>query len=429
MKRLNIGVLGFGTIGTGVVKILAEQRDLIAQRSGVELVVTAIGDLDLTRDRGVDTSDIRLTNDARSIINDPEIDVVVELIGGYEPARTFVLEALQAGKHVVTANKALIAKHGMELFPVADSHGVTLAFEASVAGTIPIVKVLREGLAANPIRALYGIINGTCNYILSRMRDEGLPFEEVLADAQKLGYAEADPAFDIEGIDAAHKLAILGAIAFGTPIHFDQVSVEGITKITGQDVAYAEELGYRVKLLGIAKQAGDAVELRVHPTLLPASNPLAQVEGVFNAVLVDAQYADRTMYYGRGAGELPTASAVVADLIDIACGRQVAPLGVQPGVLRERPIRSQGEIECGYYLRLSVADRPGVLATLTRLLADQGVSIEAVRQYGRAEACEAVPLILTVHRTREAAFIKALDEIRAQPFVGADLTWMRIEEN
>ena len=407
MQPVKIGILGLGTVGCGTVTVLARNREEIARRAGREMRIVQASARDLKKKRPCATGDIQLVADARAIVRNPEIEVIVELIGGIDPARALVLEAIEHGKHVVTANKALIALHGNEIFAAAQKQGVMVAFEAAVAGGIPIIKTLREGLTANRIEWLAGIINGTSNFILSEMREKGVDFADVLKEAQRLGYAEADPTFDVEGIDAAHKLTILAAIAFGIPLQFKKAYIEGITKVTRMDVQYAEELGYRLKLLGIARRTDGAVELRVHPTLIPERRLIANVEGAMNAVLVKGDAVGPTMFYGAGAGAEPTASAVVADLVDVVRtlttdpNNRVPHLAFQPDALANLPILPIGDVETSYYLRLHALDRPGVLADVTRILADMQISIEAILQKEPHAGEDTVPVIILTQRVQE----------------------------
>ncbi len=426
MQPVHIGILGLGTVGCGTVTVLARNREEITRRAGREIRIVQASARDPAKKRPCTTSGIELVADARTIVRNPRVEVVVELIGGYEPARALVLEAIEHGKHVVTANKALIAVHGNEIFAAAQKKGVMVAFEAAVAGGIPIIKTLREGLTANRIEWIAGIINGTSNFILSEMRERGADFADVLREAQRLGYAEADPTFDVEGVDAAHKLTILAAIAFGIPLQFRQVYTEGISSITRMDVQYAEELGYRLKLLGIARRCDGAVELRVHPTLIPERRLIANVEGAMNAVLVKGDAVGPTMFYGAGAGAEPTASAVVADLVDVVRtlttdpGNRVPHLAFQPDALADLPILPIAEVETSCYLRLHALDRPGVLADVTRILADQKISIEAILQKEPHAGEDTVPVIILTQRVRERnmnaaiARIEQLDSIRGK---------------
>ena len=426
-RPLSVGVAGLGTVGGGVLKLLRDNADIVAARAGRPVAVTAVSARDRTRDRGVPLSGLRWYDDPVALAADPTVDEVVELIGGSDgPARALVHAAIAAGKPVVTANKALIAVHGGDLAARAEAAGVPLAFEAAVAGGIPVIKALREGLAANHISRVAGILNGTCNYILTTMRDRGREFSEVLADAQKLGYAEADPSFDIDGIDAAHKLAILAAIAFGRPVAFDAVHVEGIRAISALDIAFANELGYRIKLLGIAHQTEAGISARVHPCMVAQSSPIAHVDGVFNAVVAEGDFVGRVMLEGRGAGAGPTASAVVADLIDVARGRNTPVWGAASGALPNAPSVPMAAHVGPYYLRLMVVDRPGVIADVTAVLRDLGVSLESMLQRGRSPG-EAVPVVLVTHETRESAMRAALERIAALGAVLEAPTLIRIE--
>jgi homoserine dehydrogenase len=412
-RPLSVALAGLGTVGVGVLRLLRENADLIAGRAGRPIAVTAVSARDRGRDRGLTLAGLRWYDEPEALADDAEADVIVEVIGGAEgPARALVERALAAGKPVVTANKALIAVHGAALAARAEASGAPLAFEAAVAGGIPVIKVLREGLAANRLSRLSGILNGTCNYILTVMRERGREFAEVLAEAQKLGYAEADPAFDIDGIDAAHKLAILAALAFGRPVDFAAVHVEGIRAISALDIALAGELGYRIKLLGIARRTASGIEARVHPAMVPASSPIARVEGVFNAVVAEGDFVGRVMLEGRGAGAGPTASAVVADLIDIARGRATPVWGAANGALDAQPSVGIEAHQGAYYLRLMVVDRPGVIADVTAILRDLGVSLESMLQRGRAPG-EAVPVVLVTHETSEIAMRQAIARIAA----------------
>ena len=410
-RPLSVAVAGLGTVGGGVLKLLRANADLITARAGRPIAVTAVSARDRTRDRGFDVSGLRWYEDPVALAADPAVDVVVEVMGGSDgPARALVEAALNAGKPVVTANKALLAVHGAELAALAEAKHVPLAFEAAVAGGIPAIKAVREGLAANRISRVTGILNGTCNYILTVMRERGREFAEVLADAQKLGYAEADPSFDVDGIDAAHKLAILAALAFGRPVAFKDVHVEGIRGVSALDIAFANELGYRIKLLGIARQTDAGIETRVHPCMVEQSAPIARVDGVFNAVVAEGDFVGRVMLEGRGAGEGPTASAIVADLIDIARGRNTPVWGAASGALSDAPAVPMDQHVGCYYLRLMVVDRPGVIADVTAVLRDQNISLESMLQRGRAPG-EAVPVVLVTHETKEAAMRAALARI------------------
>lgn len=437
MSEIRVGLLGLGTIGTGVARILIEQQELMALRLGKQVRLVAAADRELERDRGLDFSGVRLTDDASDIIAADDIDLVVELIGGYEPARTFVAQALENGKHVVTANKALIAKHGEELFPLAAANDLQIGFEAAVGGGIPCLKALREGLAANAIESVYGILNGTCNFILTKMESEGADYAEVLKEAQALGYAEADPTFDVEGVDTAHKLSILAAMAFGSRIKFDQVFTEGISKITAADIEVVRELGYRIKLLGIAKPHGkdgkvEQVEMRVHPTLVPAESQMAQVSDSYNAVQITGDFVEHTMYFGRGAGERPTASAVVADIMDIASGfpdcisHLAPPMGFVEASRRDIPTMAMADVECEYFIRLMVHDESGVIAAVTSILADHRISLEALTQKER-HASHNVPIIMLTHETAEGNLQAAISRIIGLESVEEDVLILRKE--
>jgi homoserine dehydrogenase len=434
MKPIQVGLLGLGTVGGGTIEVLRRNREEIARRAGREIVVKAASARDLAKERKVSLEGIELVPSAGAIVGRPDIDIVVELIGGETDARDLVMKAIAHGKHVVTANKALLAKHGTEIFGHAQAKGVMVGFEASVAGGIPIIKAIREGLAANRIEWIAGIINGTCNYILSEMRDKGLPFDTVLAEAQRLGYAEADPAFDVEGIDAAHKLTILASIAFGIPMQFDKVHTEGITRLTAIDLKYAEGLGYRIKLLGITRRTPKGIELRVHPTLIPARRLIANVEGVMNAVLVKGDAVGPTLYYGRGAGAEATASAVVADLVDVTRmatadpEQRVPHLAFQPDRLSSEPILPMADVETGYYLRLRALDRPGVLADVTRICADLSISIDAIFQKEAAEGEDQVDVVILTHVAPERSVNEAMRRIEALPTIPAKVVRIRLEE-
>ncbi len=433
MKPVKIGLLGLGTVGSGTVKVLRRNAEEITRRAGRGIEVAHAAARDLSRPRACDLSGVRLTEDPHAVVNDPEVQVVVELIGGDELARELVMRAIANGKHVVTANKALIAKHGNEIFAAAQRQGVTVAFEAAVAGGIPIIKALREGLAGNRIQWLAGIINGTGNFILTAMRDQGREFADVLAEAQRLGYAEADPTFDVEGIDAAHKLTILASIAFGIPLCFDQVSTEGIAAITPEDVEYAAAFGYRIKHLGIARRTGQGVELRVHPTLIPERRLIANVDGVMNAVLVKGDAVGPTLYYGAGAGSEATASAVVADLVDVVRSltsdpeNRVPHLAFQPDALSDLPILPMAEVETAYYLRLSAEDKPGVLADVARILGELGISIEAMLQKEPPSEQDPATIIMITQRVREALMDQAIARIEALSHTRGQVVRIRLE--
>ncbi|HYZ20771.1 MAG TPA: homoserine dehydrogenase [Rhodopila sp.] len=426
-RPLSVGLAGLGTVGGGVMTLLRQNADVVAARAGRSIAVTAVSARDRSKDRGFPISGLRWYEDPVALAADPSIDVVVELIGGSEgPARALAEAAVMAGKPLVTANKALLAVHGAELARAAEERGVPLAFEAAVAGGIPVIKALREGLAGNRISAVAGILNGTCNYILTQMRERGREFAEVLADAQKLGYAEADPSFDIDGIDAAHKLAILAALAFGRPVAFDQVHIEGIRHISAMDIAFATALGYRIKLLGIARCHDAGIETRVHPCMVPDASPIAAVDGVFNAVVADGDFVGRLMLEGRGAGAGPTASAVVSDLIDIARNRVTPVWGAAAASLLSTPSVPISAHVGAYYLRLMVVDRPGVIADVTAVLRDHGISLESMLQRGRSPG-EAVPVVLVTHETPESAMRAALDRINALETVMEEPALIRIE--
>jgi homoserine dehydrogenase len=438
-RAIRVGLLGIGTVGAGTFKVLARNQAEIMRRAGRAITITRVADLDLDRARSLVGDGVQISRDAFEIVRDPDIDVVVELIGGYGVARELVLEAIARGKHVVTANKALLATHGNEIFAAASRTGVMVAFEAAVAGGIPIIKAVREGLTANRIDWIAGIINGTTNFILSEMRERGLPFDEVLAQAQRLGYAEADPTFDIEGIDAAHKATILSAIAFGVPVQFDRCHVEGITGLQSEDIRYAEQLGYRIKLLGITRRrelpdGTTGIELRVHPTLIPERRLIASVEGAMNAVWVKGDAIGHTMYYGKGAGAEPTASAVVADLVDVTRmfsadpGHRVPHLAFQPDALSDARILPMAEIETACYLRMRVADRPGVLADVTRILADAGISIDAALQREAAEGESQTDFILLTHVATEGRIDAAIARIEGLPTVLSRVIRIRMED-
>ena len=434
MKPINVGLLGIGTVGGGTFTVLQRNAEEITRRAGRPIRIVAVADKNLALARNVTGGKCRITDDAFSVVSDPEVDIVVELIGGYGVAKELVLKAIANGKHVVTANKALLATHGNEIFKAAQDKGVMVAFEAAVAGGIPIIKALREGLSANRIEWIAGIINGTTNFILSEMRDKGLSFDTVLKEAQRLGYAEADPTFDIEGVDAAHKITILAALAFGIPMQFDKAYVEGISKLDATDIKYAEQLGYRIKLLGITKRTAEGVELRVHPTLIPTKRLIANVEGAMNAVLVQGDAVGATLYYGKGAGAEPTASAVIADLVDVTRmatsdpQNRVPHLAFQPNAMADIKILPMDEVITSYYLRLRVADKPGVLADITRILADEQISIDAVIQKEPGEGEEQTDLIMLTHQTREKHINAAIGKIEKLNVVAGKATKLRLEE-
>jgi homoserine dehydrogenase len=434
MDPIQVGLLGIGTVGGGTFEVLTRNQEEIRRRAGRGIEITMVADLNVERAREIVGDKATVVADAREIIANPDISIVVELIGGYGIAKQLVLEAISAGKHVVTANKALLAVHGGEIFAAAREKGVMVAFEAAVAGGIPIIKALREGLTANRIEWIAGIINGTTNFILSEMRDKGLDFAEALKDAQRLGYAEADPTFDIEGVDAAHKITLMSAIAFGIPVQFDKAYIEGITKLQSADIRCAEQLGYRIKLLGITRRRPEGIELRVHPALVPAKRLLASVEGAMNAVMVQADAVGTTLYYGKGAGSEPTASAVIADLVDIARlhtadpGNRVPHLAFQPDELHSTPVLPIEKVQTAFYLRLRVADEKGVLAEITKILADGGISIDAVLQRESAEGEHQTDLIILTHETPEGRMREALGKMQALPTVLGPIMSLRKEE-
>ena len=438
MKPIQVGLMGMGTVGSGTFNVLQRNQSEITRRAGRGIEVSMVADLDIAKAQAMAGPQVKVVSDARQIIANPEIDIVVELIGGYGIAKTLVLEAIAAGKHVVTANKALLAVHGTEIFAAAHAKGVMVAFEAAVAGGIPIIKSLREGLTANRIQWVAGIINGTTNFILSEMRDKGLDFEVVLKEAQRLGYAESDPTFDIEGVDAAHKVTLMSAIAFGIPVQFDKAYVEGITKLGAADIKYAEQLGYRIKLLGITKRTNAGIELRVHPSLVPTQRLIANVEGAMNAVMVQGDAVGTTLYYGKGAGSEPTASAVIADLVDITRLHTADPLNrvphlaFQPDAMSTTQILPMTDVVTSYYLRLHVADEAGVLAKLTGLLAEANISIDAVLQREADQVSQAgenqTDVIILTHETREGKMNEVLVQMQALPTVMAPITKIRKEE-
>jgi homoserine dehydrogenase len=435
MKPINVGLIGIGTVGGGTWTVLKRNEEEITRRAGRPIRITAVADKNVELAKQITGGTVRVTDDAFSLVNDPEIDIIVELIGGYGVAKEVVMQSIANGKHVVTANKALLAVHGTEIFSAAQQKGVMVAFEAAVAGGIPIIKALREGLSANRIEWAAGIINGTTNFILSEMRDKGLSFDTVLQEAQRLGYAEADPTFDIEGVDAAHKATLIASIAFGIPVQFDKAYVEGITKLEASDIKYAEQLGYRIKLLGIAKRRENGVELRVHPTLIPAKRLLANVEGAMNAVVVKGDAVGTTLYYGKGAGAEPTASAVIADLVDVTrlatadAAHRVPHLAFQPDAMSTNlPILPMSEIETGYYLRLRVEDKPGVLADITRILADQGISIDAMLQREPEEGEGETDIIILTHVCKESSADAAIAKIEGLAAQKGKVKRIRLEE-
>src|SRR5438477_1421994 len=434
MKPIRVGLLGIGTVGGGTWDVLSRNADEIQRRAGRAIQITQVADKDVPRAKKLTKGKAKLTDDAFEVVRAKDIDIVVELIGGYTVAKDLQLEAIRHGKHVVTANKALLATHGNEIFAAAQKKGVMVAFEGAVAGGVPIIKALREGLTANRIEWIAGIINGTSNFILSEMRARGAPFDMVLKEAQARGYAAADPSFDIEGIDAAHKLTIMSAIAFGVPMQFDKVYTEGVSKLTREDIHYAEELGFRIKLLGITRRTPAGIELRVHPTLVPTGRLIANVEGVMNAVLVKGDAVGPTMYYGAGAGAEPTASAVIADLVDVTCTHTADPehrvphLAFQPDQLSDLAVLPMGEVVTSYYLRMRVLDRPGVLADIARILADGDISIDAMIQKEPPEGEDQTDIILLTHRSIAPQVVEASGRMDALPTVRGKVTRIRMEQ-
>jgi homoserine dehydrogenase len=434
IKPINVGLIGIGTVGGGTFSVLQRNAEEIMRRAGRPIRITVVADKNIVLAKKVTEGKCRVTDDAFDVVNDPAVDIVIELIGGYGVAKELVMKAIANGKHVVTANKALLATHGNEIFKAAQDKGVMVAFEAAVAGGIPIIKAVREGLTANRIEWIAGIINGTTNFILSEMRDKGLSFDAVLKEAQRLGYAEADPTFDIEGVDAAHKITILSAIAFGIPMQFDKAHIEGISKLDAIDIKYAEQLGYRIKLLGITKRTEEGVELRVHPTLIPSKRLIANVEGAMNAVLVHGDAVGATLYYGKGAGSEPTASAVISDLVDITRMHTADPenrvphLAFQPNAMADLKILPMDDVITSYYLRMRIQDKPGVLADITRILADEQISIDAMIQKEPSEGEEQTDLIMLTHQTREKRVNAAIEKIEALSVVAGKVTKLRLEE-
>lgn len=431
--KIKVGIIGFGTVGTGTARILLENKEIIREKTGLEIELHKIADLDIERDRGISVPSGLLTTDAMGdIIENPDIHIVVELIGGINPAKEFILKAIQNGKYVITANKALLATNGTEIFEEAKARGVAIGYEASVAGGIPVIKVIKEGLVANRILSIYGIINGTSNYILTRMLEERIEFQDALREAQRLGYAEADPTFDIEGIDTAHKLTLLASLSFGIPLSYEKVYTEGIIGITAQDIEFAMELGYKIKLLAIAKAADGEVEIRVHPTMIPENYLISKVDGVLNAVYVMGDAVGETLYYGRGAGDMPTGSAVVSDVVDIArkissrcnLSEDIQFIGKQ----RHLRIRSMGEIKSKYYFRFTAIDRPGVLSKISGVLGKHKISIAAVIQKGRSIG-GAVPLVLLTHRALESDVQEAIKEIDTLDVVADKTMLIRVEDH
>ncbi len=434
MNPVKVGLLGLGTVGGGTLNVLTRNAQEIARRAGRGIQITHAAAKSYDPEGLLGLDQVEVCDDAFAVVDNPDVEIIIELIGGYSPARELVLKAIENGKHVVTANKALIAMHGNEIFAAAQKKGVTVAFEAGVAGGIPIIKAVREGLAANRIEWIAGIINGTGNFILTEMRDKGRDFDDVLKEAQALGYAEADPTFDVEGIDAAHKLTILASIAFGVPLQFDKTYTEGIGKIERQDVAYAEELGYRIKHLGVTRKTGKGIELRVHPTMIPERRLIANVDGVMNAVLVMGDAVGPTLYYGAGAGAEPTASAVVADVVDIVRALTTDPenrvphLAFQPDELSDHPILPMEEVQTAYYLRMTVDDKPGVVAAIAGILGDAGISIEAIQQKEPAEGETRVPLVMLSHRVEERQMNQAIEAIEALDAVAGEVMRIRVEQ-
>ena len=438
MKPINVGLLGIGTVGGGTWTVLTRNQEEITRRAGRPIQITMVADRNLDRAKELTGGQAQVVDDAFAVVKNPDIDIVVELIGGYTVAKDLVMEAIANGKHVVTANKALLAVHGDEIFAAAQKKGVMVAFEAAVAGGIPIIKALREGLSANRIQWLAGIINGTTNFILSEMRDKGLAFDTVLKEAQALGYAEADPTFDIEGVDAAHKATLMASIAFGIPVQFDKCHIEGISKLEATDIQFAEQLGYRIKLLGVAKRresgGKSGVELRVHPTLVPEKRLIANVEGAMNAVLVWGDAVGATLYYGKGAGAEPTASAVIADLVDVTRLHTADPhhrvphLAFQPDQMSDLPVLPMDEVETAYYLRMRALDKPGVLADVTRILADLSISIDAMMQKEPAEGEDRTDVVILTHVAKEKDVNTAIAKIESLDCIGGQVTRIRMEE-
>lgn len=432
MQNIKVGLLGFGTIGTGVVKVFQKNSDLLSSRLGVRLELKRIADLDTTTDRGVQLAPGLLTGDAQALLNDPEIQIVIELIGGYEPARTFVLQAIRNGKHVVTANKALLAKHGAEIFRAAEEAGVNVMFEAAVGGGIPVISAIKENLGANNFSAVYGILNGTCNYILTRMDEEGEDYADVLAEAQQHGYAEADPTFDVEGIDTAHKLALLISLCFGTKVDFDKIYTEGISRVTALDIEYARDFGYKLKLLAIGKRDGERVEARVHPTMIPADYPLSSISGVFNSIRLVGDFSGPVMLSGYGAGMAATASAVIGDVLSVARdlrsndGIRVPAMGCYQEQLITNEIKPMEQLVTSYYLRFTVKDQPGVLAQIAGILGKYEISIESMIQPHR-HAANAVPIVFMTHEAKERNVVAAVAEINRLDVIQEEPLLIRIE--
>ena len=437
MNEIKVGLIGFGNIGAGVVRMLQDNADVIRKKTGTGIILKRIADLDITSDRGVAVDPACLTSDVNQIFTDPEISIVIELIGGYEPAKTFVLKAIANGKHVVTANKALLALHGAEIYAAAAAKGVEVQYEAAVGGGIPVLSAIKGNMAGNRFGSVFGIMNGTCNYILTRMTQEGADFADVLQSAKELGYAEPDPTFDIEGTDTAHKLAVLASLCFGTRIDFNAIYTEGITAISGIDIRFAEQFGYRIKLLAIGKRTDDdQLEVRVHPTMIPQDNPLADVNGVFNAIRLAGDFVGPVMFYGRGAGQNPTASAIVGDLIELARSiragvqsRRAAPLGFWDEAIAALPLKPMEEIVTKFMLRFSALDQPGVLAGIAGALGLRGISIESMVQTTRHNGGQAVPIVIMTHEAREGSIREALAEIDRHDFICEQSRFIRIEDN
>lgn len=437
MRDIKVGLIGFGNIGVGVVKLLQQNESIIRNKVGGRIVITRIADLDITTDRGVTVAPGVLTTNVDDLFNDAEIEIIIELIGGYEPARSFALKAIASGKHLVTANKALLALHGAEIYAAAAAKGVEVQYEAAVGGGIPVLSAIKGNLAGNRFGSLFGILNGTCNYILSRMTQEGADFDEVLKSAQQLGYAEPDPTFDIEGTDTAHKLAVLASLCYGSSIDFNSIYTEGITNISGIDIHFAEQFGYRIKLLAIAKRSEDwQLEVRVHPTMVPLHNPLADVNGVFNAIRLTGDFVGPVMFYGRGAGQDPTAGAIAGDLVEISrsilagcANRRAAPLGFMDSAIKMMPIKPMSEIVTKFMLRFAALDCPGVLAGIAGKLGENGISIESMVQTARDNGGEAVPIVIMTHEAQEGAILAALQEIDAFDYICEKSRFIRIEDN
>jgi homoserine dehydrogenase len=433
MRDIGVGIIGFGTIGAGVADVLLKNSEEIKGRMGANLKLVKIADLDIETDRGVKVDKALLSTDVNDVLENPDIDLVVELVGGYEPAKTFVLKALENGKRVVTANKALLAVHGEEILAKAAATKGDIAFEAAVGGGIPILRAVREGLAANKIKTIYGILNGTTNFILTEMKEKGESFDRVLSEAQKLGYAEADPTFDVEGVDAAHKITILALMAFGKKVSFDDVYTEGISGLTPQDIEYADDFGLEVKLLAIAKNDDEQIEVRVHPTMIPKDHLLSSVRGVYNAVYIDADFLGPSLYYGQGAGRNATASAVVGDLMELArdinndVATRVPPMAFMPAAITPAKVKPMGEVDCRYYMRFMAKDKPGVLSKISGVLAQYSISIESVVQKGRDEG-QAVPLVLMTQEARESDFMAAIEEIKKLGVIENNPTVVRVEK-